>query len=151
MEEPEIAAPSAPAARAQTQDPRASFNIKAMDTHRVVHAVFNWLCDYPQREYLMRFFRRFWPILRIPFARLVIVFRDEDVREVLAHHEEFPVPWGSKMIALSGKKNFVLGMKEGPDTGATASSSRKRSGEKTCPSMSCLSPPRLRRTFCAAS
>jgi cytochrome P450 len=115
MEEPEIAAPSAPAARAQADDPCAGFNIKAMDTHRVVHAAFNWLSDYPQREYLMGFFRRFWPILRIPFAHLVIVFRDEDVREVLTHDQEFPVPWGGKMIELSGKKNFVLGMKEGTE------------------------------------
>jgi cytochrome P450 len=86
-----------------------------MHTHRAFSAIFNWLCDYPQREWWMGFFRRFWPIVRIPFAHLVVVLRDEDVRAVLAHDREFPVPWEGKMVKLSGSKDFLLGMKEGEE------------------------------------
>lgn len=106
--------PASPA-RPQTHDPCASFNIEAMHTHRARYAFLNWLFDYPQRECLMRFLRRFWPIFRMPFVDLVAVLRDEDVREVLAHDREFPVPWGGKMIELSRAKNFLLGMAEGPE------------------------------------
>jgi cytochrome P450 len=115
MEEQETGGPPAPPTRAQTLNSCASFNIAAMHTHTAFYAVFNWLTDYPQREWWMWFFRQFWPIFRVPFVGLVIVFRDEDVREVLAHDQEFPVPWDKKMMKLSGDKDFVLGMADGPE------------------------------------
>jgi cytochrome P450 len=73
----------------------------------------------------MGFFRRFWPFLRVPrvplpfipvqFRGMVLVFRDEDVREVLAHDRDFPVPWDRRMVEVTGNKNFVLGMEDGPE------------------------------------
>lgn len=115
MEEQNTGTLPAPPVRAETLPARANFDIAAMHTHTAGYAVLNWLCDYPQRECLMQLFRRFWPILRVPFVGLVIVFRDEDVREVLAHDREFPVPWRGRMLQLSRGKNFMLGMENGPE------------------------------------
>jgi cytochrome P450 len=115
MDEPGSRASPAPPSPVPTRESCANFNIEAMQTHRALHAIFNWLTNYPQREWVMGFFRRFCPIFRIPFMGLVVVFRDENVREVLAHDQEFPVPWGGKMIELSGSTNFVLGMKQGEE------------------------------------
>jgi cytochrome P450 len=111
----ETAASPSPPVRAQTRNSIAGFDIAAMHNRRAIYAVYNWLADYPQREWWMGFFRRFWPIIRVPFLGLVIVFRDEHVREVLAHNREFPVPWGRRMVEVTGKKNFVLGMRDGPE------------------------------------
>jgi len=108
----ETAAPSSPPSRSQTGT-CASFDITAMQNNRVVRAVLCWLFNYPQREIWMGLARRFWPIVRI--FGLVVVFRDEHVREVLAHDHEFPVPWGGRMMTITGNKNFVLGMADGPE------------------------------------
>ena len=86
-----------------------------MQNNRLVRAVYTWLFNYPQREYWMRPLRRIRPIIRIPFTGMVWIFRDDDVREVLAHSREFPVPWAARMTTVTGKKNFVLGMAEGPE------------------------------------
>lgn len=85
-----------------------------MHVWRPFYAGLNWLADYPQREYWMGFFRRFLRILPTPFGCRIIL-RDEDVRDVLAHDRDFPVPWGDRMIEVTGKKNFVLGMEDGPE------------------------------------
>ena len=76
MDEPLSGTPPEPSG-AHTHVPCSSFDMESMHTHRALYAVFNWLCQYPQRECWMGFFRRFWPIVCIPFAHLVIVFRDE--------------------------------------------------------------------------
>jgi cytochrome P450 len=115
MDVQETAAPTSPPLRAQTVNPGAGFDFGAMHTRRALFAVYNWVTDYPQREWFMRFLRRFLPIVRIPFVGLVLVFRDEDVREVLAHDREFPVPWGKRMVLLSQGKKFLLGMEDGPE------------------------------------
>lgn len=55
------------------------------------------------------FFRTFWPIPK--FGRLVIITRDADVRDVLAKHEIFKVPYGPEMKELGGgAATFVLGL-----------------------------------------
>jgi cytochrome P450 len=102
-----------PSSRAQepVDDTDASFNLAAMQSRTA--GLVNWLFEYPQREWWMRICRRFWPIARIRSSTMV--FRDEHVREVLAHDKEFPVPWGGRMVELSRAKNFVLGMADGPE------------------------------------
>lgn len=80
--------------------PDASFGTRAI----------TWLSDYPQHKWLSALLRTFCPILHV--GKAALVFRDEDVRDVLAHNTEFPVPWGKRMQALTGGRNFVLGMPE---------------------------------------
>lgn len=72
--------------------------------------LFNWACNYPQREWILPLFRRLLPIL--PVKPGFAILRDEDVREVLQHNKEFPVPWADKMRLLTQGRNFVLGMEE---------------------------------------
>jgi cytochrome P450 len=115
MDEQKNGAPPPPPVRAQTDQACSGFDIAALHTRTAAYAVINWLLDYPQREWWMGLFRRLRPILRIPFVGVVVVFRDEDVREVLAHDQEFPVPWSGRMERLSRDKNFVLGMEDGPE------------------------------------
>ena len=43
-------------------------------------------------------------------GRFVIVTREQDVREVLANHECFEVPFGREMRALTGGEDFALGL-----------------------------------------
>jgi cytochrome P450 len=114
MDVRDTAAPPSPP-RAPTGTPRATFDIAAMQTSRVGPALLNSLSTYPLRELWMAFFRRFWPFPRIPGLGLVLVLRDADVREVLAHDREFPVPWGARMMHVTGSKNFVLGMADGDE------------------------------------
>jgi Dyp-type peroxidase family len=54
------------------------------------------------------FLREFWPILRI--GRLVIVTRYKDVVDVLKRSDDFNVPYGPEMRALTGGRDFALGM-----------------------------------------
>lgn len=66
------------------------------------------LATYPHR--VLRFLRWCTPVLNIPFMRWSWVLRYDEVREVLSHDEEFPVPWTDKMKDLTSQENFVLGM-----------------------------------------
>ena len=50
------------------------------------------------------------PVLNIPILRWSWVLRYDEVREVLSHDAEFPVPWTDKMKDLTSQENFVLGM-----------------------------------------
>lgn len=79
----------------------------------------NWLFSYPVSRWWLGFFRLFTPAMRIPVpgagclaGRLVL--RYDEVREVLERDREFPVPWGWKMVEVTGGAqgglNFVLGM-----------------------------------------
>lgn len=54
--------------------------------------------------------RALFRVLHIPFTRWYLVFRYDDVREVLQHDREFPVPWSQKMRDVTDDRNFVLGM-----------------------------------------
>ena len=86
-----------------------------LNRHRFLVAALNWGLNYYPRELLMPLFRSFCPIWQVPFLGFVVVFRDEHVREVLAHNREFPVPFAVRMIEVTGKENFVLGMEDGPE------------------------------------
>ena len=66
------------------------------------------LSVYPQR--LLRLLRWFTPALNLPFLGWSWVLRYNEVREVLSHDAEFPVPWRDKMKELTSQRNFVLGM-----------------------------------------
>ena len=57
--------------------------------------------------------RRFWPNLRI--GSLLLVTRNEDVRDILERGDEFETPYGPEMAELAGGSNFILGMQDGPD------------------------------------
>jgi cytochrome P450 len=46
---------------------------------------------------------------------LTPVWRYDDVREVLARDEQFPVAWGERMIEVTQGRNFVLGMRRDDD------------------------------------
>lgn len=56
--------------------------------------------------------RAVWPVACI--GRLVIVSRYDDVREVLAKPQQFKVPFGPEMRALTGGADFLLGQ-DGPE------------------------------------
>lgn len=54
--------------------------------------------------------RALFRVLHIPFTRWHLVFRYDDVREVLLHDREFAVPWSQNMREVTDERNFVLGM-----------------------------------------
>jgi cytochrome P450 len=79
------------------------------------------LLDYPAHRWIFRLLRwlapvfrlplaDFGPLAREPLADVYVVTRYDDVREVLARNDDFPVPWAEKMEALTDGENFVLGM-----------------------------------------
>ena len=98
----------------QRSDASPPFDLEALKGNAVKAAFFDWLLSYPAREVLTGLARAFWPVSRVPFAGWM-VFRDEHVRELLAHDREFPVPWAQRMVELTGCRNFVLGMQGGPE------------------------------------
>ncbi len=63
----------------------------------------------PQWAYAI--LRRFLPIMRIPYFNVVIITRNEDVREVLLRDADFPVAFDENFKALDpAHQNFILGM-----------------------------------------
>jgi len=97
-------APPCPCDRFHVEDLRGSCK------DRFWAPIMNWAAGYPQREWWIAPLRWLFPIVRIPIMGVTAVLRDEDVREVLLHDQEFQVPWGERMKAVTGCKNFVLGM-----------------------------------------
>jgi cytochrome P450 len=63
----------------------------------------------------MGFFRRWWPIAHLPFARWALVTRFEHVREVLAQEQVFQVPFARRMQELMPGPSFLLAMQDSPD------------------------------------
>jgi len=59
--------------------------------------------------------RRFFPIFTLPFTKMVMVTRYDDVKEVLGNDAVFPVPWGEKVKTLDGGPNFILGLQDGAE------------------------------------
>jgi hypothetical protein len=64
------------------------------------------------------------------------VSRDKDVRHVLAHPEQFEVPFGREMKELAGDENFVLGL-EGGEHDEQNSRIRTVLGEKSWQAQRC--------------
>lgn len=91
--------------KASAQD---TFDFDDLGADRPWSPVFRRLWLWSLRV-VFAFFRTFWPIPR--FGRLVIVTRDADVRDVLAKHDIFRVPYGPEMKELGGgAATFVLGL-----------------------------------------
>lgn len=59
---------------------------------------------------VLRLCQQLFPIPSIPFMGLVIVTRDEDVREVLNDADSFGVPYGPEMRDLGAGTTFGLGL-----------------------------------------
>lgn len=57
--------------------------------------------------------RAIFRVLRLPFG-WYLVFQYDDVREILMHDREFPVPWAKNMLEVTDERNFVLGMARDP-------------------------------------
>ena len=73
----------------------------------------NLLFSYPASRWWMDPVRWLTPALALPGVKIVL--RYDDVREVLSQDRAFPVPWGWKMVQVTGGeqgggRNFVLGM-----------------------------------------
>jgi Dyp-type peroxidase family len=83
---------------------------------------------------LLFLFRELWPVARI--GSFVLVSRDKDVRHVLAHPEQFEVPFGREMKELAGDENFVLGL-EGGEHDEQNSRIRTVLGEKSWQAQRC--------------
>lgn len=81
----------------------------------VFDALLHHFFNYRLRECWMPIYRCCRPIGRLPLVDAIWVFRDEHVREVLAHDREFPVPFAARMMEIAGGRNFVLGMEDGPE------------------------------------
>ena len=77
---------------------------------RLVAWFLEWLATYPHRA--LRVLRWYTPAVNLNFLGLgwSWVLRYDEVREVLSHDAEFPVPWTDKMKDLTSQENFVLGM-----------------------------------------
>ena len=79
-------------------------------------AFFIWLFSYPVSRWWMDLLRALTPVICIPgIAGGRMLLRYDDVREVLSQDRAFPVPWGWKMVQVTGGeqgggRNFVLGM-----------------------------------------
>ena len=88
------------------------FDIADIDPGGLKGRIAAWLFDEPQ--WWMGLLRRFWPVARLP-GGWVMVTRFDDVQEVLTNERVFNVPFGERMMEMTGGPNFVLGMQDGPD------------------------------------
>jgi cytochrome P450 len=79
---------------------------------KIVYHVLHWGRDYPQCRWVYALARSL-PILTL--GKFMLVFRYDEVREVLGRHADFEVPFGEKMENLNGGPNFLLGMKTHSD------------------------------------
>ena len=88
------------------------FDLARLGSNDGVRArITGYFLDDPR--WLLSLLRRFWPNLRI--GRLLLVTRNEDVRDILERGDEFETPYGPEMAELAGGSNFILGMQDGPD------------------------------------
>ncbi|TKT74723.1 cytochrome P450 [Aquamicrobium sp. LC103] len=55
--------------------------------------------------------RRFRPMVKI--GNVLLVTRNEDVREILERQDVFETPYGLEMTEIAGGTNFILGMRDG--------------------------------------
>lgn len=95
------------------------FDAGKLEKSSVVSTFINWAFSYPASRWWMDPLRWFTPVICIPrVAGGRMLLRYDDVRDVLSHDREFPVPWGAKMVEVTGGeqaggRNFVLGMARG--------------------------------------
>ncbi len=87
------------------------FDPKGLEVSTGKGWIVEFILAYPQR--LIAFARLCCRVFQLPFTAWYIVLRYDDVREVLSHDREFPVPWDKRMQELTNGKNFVLGMERG--------------------------------------
>jgi cytochrome P450 len=93
--------------RTPDQQALPPFDADALRTQSFAGRMATRLLRRPQ--WLYAILRRVAPILRI--RNLVIITRDQDVREVLSRDADFPVPFGENFKALDpARQNFILGM-----------------------------------------
>jgi len=92
----------------------ASFDPDELEKSDWKARLFAWLFSYPVHRYWMDVLRWFTPAIWVPFVKFWLVLRYDAVREVLNQDGSFPVPWGWKMVEVTGGvphgRNFVLGM-----------------------------------------
>src|SRR5688572_31553812 len=89
------------------------FHAKQLEKFSLRAWFINLAFSYPASRWWMDPIRRITPVL--PFPGWRIVLRYDEVREVLSQDRAFPVPWGWKMVEVTGGehgcgRNFVLGM-----------------------------------------
>ncbi|MER8825472.1 cytochrome P450 [Mesorhizobium sp. M0938] len=100
--------------RAQ-KDQRPAAELPAFDVERLrstslTGRLTNRLLQDPR--WILALLRRFWPMLKL--GNILLVTRNEDVREILERQDIFQTPYGLEMTEIAGGTNFILGMQDGP-------------------------------------
>jgi cytochrome P450 len=87
------------------------FDLNALKSRSIQDKLFGWALRDPRWLFALL---RCWPRAGFPwFGGWTVVTRFDHVREILAHHEVFHVPYAEKTIELNGGPNFLLGMEDG--------------------------------------
>lgn len=55
------------------------------------------------------------PVVRLPFSKMIVVTRFDDVQEVCNRHDDFPVPYQTMVDHLGWTPTFLLAMKDTPE------------------------------------
>jgi len=85
------------------------FDIKDLGTDNNFRRAGRWL----QRHafiFIGWFLRTLWPLPTFRIGRTIIVGGYDDVVEVLKNRDDFRVPFGLEMMAITDRTNFVLGL-----------------------------------------
>ena len=96
-------------AAAQSNGTLPRFDLEDLRNHGWRDKFLAWALHNPE-WWLLAPLRRFFPIARIPFAKVVGVARYDDVQEVLKRDDVFRVPFAQHVMDLSDGHNFLLGM-----------------------------------------
>ena len=88
-----------------------AFDEKGLEVSGRFDSLREWVLSSPRR--LKWFARAFGLLSMLPGFSWSILWRYDDVREVLSRDEQFPVAWGERMIEVTEGRNFVLGMQRG--------------------------------------
>ena len=97
--------------RAQGEpSPQRPFDIERLRTKGLFRKLLARALEDPR--WLLTLARLIKP--NVKFFGWVYVTKDEDVRDVLERQDEFETPYGLEM-AETGRTNFILGMRDGPD------------------------------------
>jgi cytochrome P450 len=90
-----------------------TFDEMALEATGSFDWLFEWVISNPRRaKWAARLLRQ---LCRLPGLPLNVVWRYDDVREVLSQDAQFPVAWGERMIEVTLGRNFVLGMQRDAD------------------------------------